>query len=234
MKLFYFLFPALAFAQLDFSIYYEIVLVKTTRVPDDIKKALDVHPLLNYTEINSLKYPDNIVRESNILNHLYDNYWPECKSQIEKDLDKICVSGLDENNGLDDMKYLYKMHRQYLKNIYHVTSKSKCRVCDPLAYWLKLRLDEYNMNWKLTDTRIAWSNGLRSVKLKQIGNDGDGPDINRLHIEVNKTQPQLREITHAVELSNTKECPYIILRQLFQLDNMFEFFYQVFLRDRRF
>lgn len=230
MKFVYFLFPTLAFAQLDFSIYDEVVLVKTNSVPEQIKKVLDVHPLLNYTEIGLLKYPDNIVRETNILNHLYDNYWPECKSQIEKNLEKICVS--DENDILDDMKYLYKIHKQYLKNIHQITHQSNCRVSDPFAYWFKLRLEEYTTQpWFNIHSQVVWTNGLKTIKFKR---NPVGIDRNIiLWVKVNQTLHQMREITRSLTL-DLANCKELLGSQIDLMDNLFDMFYQVFLKERPF
>lgn len=237
---------AIAAAQLDFSIYDEVVVVKSNTVPNDIKTLLGVHPMLNYTEIGAAKYPDNIVRETNILNHLYDNYWHSLKDKIEKNVDKLCIN--DDTDLLEDMKYLYKIHRQYMKNIYHVTSKddANCRVCDPFSYWFKLRLEEYTSQWRLMSTYTlnkiscevtVWFNGFQILKLKRMNFNGgptDEPQYNTVLIEVNKTQPQLREITRAVEMADATKCKPILLDQLAQLDNMFEMFYLIFLRERPF
>ena len=242
MKLLFFLFPSLALSQLDFSVYDEVVFVKTNSVPEGIKNALGLHPLLNYTEISTLNYPDNIVRETNILNHLYDNYWPNLKADIEKNLDKICVT--DKISLLEEMKYLYKIHRQYMKNIFHVTSKddSKCRVCDPFAYWFKLRLEEYTTpRWTKQqhliagDVLMVFSSPTKLIMFKDnvTGQTiGDGMYI--VLIEVSKTQPQLREITRLVELDHAITCKPLLWEQILQLDNMFQMFYQIFLRDRPF
>ena len=228
-----------AAAQLDFSIYDEVVVVKSNTVPNDIKKHLAVHPMLNYTEIGAFKYPDNIVRETNILNHLYDNYWHSLKEKIEKNVDKLCIN--DDTDLLEDMKYLYKIHRQYMKNIYHVTSKNdaNCRVCDPFAYWFKLRLEEYSSQWQYLNYFYKkerqvnnWNSGFKILQLKRVSSDL--PYENIILIEVNKTQPQLREITRAVEMADATKCAPILLDQLAQLDNMFEMFYQIFLRERPF
>lgn len=246
------LFMALATAQLDFSIYEEVVLVKSNTVPEGIKKLLEDHPMLNYTDISSLKYPDNIVRETNILNHLYDNYWPQLKSQIENTVDKLCVS--DDINVLEDLQYLHKIHRQYMKNVYHVTAKdaANCRVCDPFAYWFKLRLEEYSSEWRFvvyknfpenndivhwSTERHQWQNKFKILNLPRriVGADGKNVvEFNVVIIEVNKTQPQLREITRAVEMADATNCKPILLTQILQIDNMFEMFYQIFLRDRPF
>jgi len=148
MKLGYFVFfhfVACVFAQLDFSVYDDVVVVKKNSIPMGIQKCLDEVPELNFKEIKTISYPANIILETNILTHLYDNYWQKYLSETNRN-DKIyqyCANKLD-SEFLDNMAFMVKIHRQYLKNIHNISKlNGKCRVCDPVSYWFRVKLEQF-------------------------------------------------------------------------------------------
>lgn len=222
MKLFsIFMILSLASAQMDYSVYEDVTYVKTNSVPDEIQKCLNESNELNYKEIKNLPYPDNIIRETNILTHLYDNFWQTYLSNGQKNVAEICkVGGADF---LEHINYMVKLHRQFLKNVHHIAKDGKCRVCDPMAYWFRLKLEAYKAPW--TEHNGYLSNGYpyRS-KLGRIF-------VNEVIIDINTPFLPLKEVSRALEQADQTTCVTTIIPKIEYFNLMLDVFYEIFLKD---
>ena len=199
------------FAQLDFSVYEDVVYVKTNSVPEEIQKALSGIPDLDYKEIKKLSYPQNIIRETNILNHLYDNYWTNYAADPK--LTEVCSSS--KSDFLDHLTYIYKLPRQFLKNLHNITRQNgKCRVCDPIAYWFRQRLEEYTGPFPEYSSGKYNTNGASNIIM-----------------DVNRTFVPLREISRTLELSEQQKCIEVTDLSFDIFRRMLSFFYQTFLKN---
>ena len=220
--LFLFMVLPLAIAQMDFSVYEDVTYVKTNSVPDEIQKCLNESAELNYKEIKTLTYPENIIRETNILTHLYDNFWQLFLSKAQLSVAEICrVGGADF---LEHASYMVKLHRQFLKNVHHLAKDGKCRVCDPMAYWFRLKLESYKSPW-IHLVNGHYSNGYT------ISRKIPGDIANQCRLDVNTTFLPLKEVTLALDQPDPATCATTMSAKLRYFNTMLDLFYEVFLKD---
>jgi len=218
-----FMMVSLAIAQMDYSVYEDVTYIKTNSVPDEIQSCLNVSDELNYKEIKNLSYPENIIRETNILTHLYDNFWQTYLSNGQKNVVEICkVGGADF---FEHINYMVKLHRQFLKNVEHIAKDGKCRVCDPMAYWFRLKLEAYKTPWKDYSPGGGWSN--EYPYRRKIGQNF----VNDVIIDIHTPFLPLKEVSRALEQADQTACATIITQKIPYFNLMLDVVYEIFLKD---